>query len=380
MSDEIGGVCIVTQPERSQTGKEHTHDLADIIAEITSVAIMTANLPEHSTLNNDHNLIEFSSVGTGQHVFIELFRFVRNQLQLCLYLSNRPEKVVLFFGTTSYVLPVVGARLLGKRVVILPRGDVPLSLQLRWEDQMPGMVARVLADGVRSLEYISYRCAHGIITYTPSMAQQLGLERYEQKLYPNGARFVDTEKFSVSVPFSEREKVVGFIGRLDVEKRVPELAVAAKQLPENIRFVFVGDGDYRESLEQTLAEEIEQGTVEVVGWIDREEVPKQLNRLQLLVVPSHPTEGLPTIILESMACGTPVYATPVAGVPDIVQHGKTGFLIENTDGKQIAKEIEGLVSDPNIGQISDAGRKCIENQYSFLAAVNRFENILQQVA
>ena len=51
--------------------------------------------------------------------------------------------------------------------------------------------------------------------------------------------------------------------------------------------VLVGDGDYREPLEEELPEEIENVQADVVGWVDRDEIPKQLNRLQLLVVPSH---------------------------------------------------------------------------------------------
>lgn len=379
MDDDIGGVCIVTQPERGNTGKAHAHDLADIISQITSVTLLTANLPSESKLAKNHEVVEYSSHPTGEQILVEIFRFIRNQFRLCLTLRQRNESVILFFGATSYVFPVLCARLLGKQVVVLPRGDVPLSLRLRWEESLPAILARILAGLVSGLERISYRLADAIVTYTPAMARQLGLERYGEKVHTDGARFVDTEQFDVQVPFEKRDRVVGFIGRLDVEKRIPELVMAVKKLPDDIRFVFVGDGDYREQLESELAAEIESERVEVVGWVDRDEVPEQLNRLRLLVVPSHPTEGLPTAILESMACGTPVYATPVSGVPDVVQEGETGFLIESLNAETVTAEIEDLLDRENLSTVSRNARELIETRYSFESSVERWRGIIKNI-
>jgi glycosyltransferase involved in cell wall biosynthesis len=380
MDDEIGGVCIVTQPEHGTTGKGHAHDLADIITEITPVVLLTANLRADSDLPEHHEVVEYSSQPTGDSVLVAAFRFIRNQIRLCQALSERTEETVLFFGTSSYFLPVICVRLLGKNVAVLPRGDVPLSLRLRWEESLPPPLPRGLAGLIRLLERISYRSATAVVSYTPAMARQLGLDRYEEKLHTNGARFIDTNLFDVQRPFEQRDLSVGFIGRLDVEKRIPELITAAGDLPSDIRFVFVGDGAYRERLEAELEEEIEDGSVEVVGWVDREEVPIQLNRLRLLVVPSHRTEGLPTAILESMACATPAYATPVSGVTDVVREGETGFLMETVDGASIADEIEQILHREDIGEISSSARELIEREYSFDAAVDRYDDILRSVA
>ncbi len=378
MDDEIGGVCLVTQPERGNSAKSHAHDLADIIAAITSVSVLTANLTDSSSLRENHEVVEFSSHGAGEGLPTEVVRFLVNQIRLCLALRKRDERIILFFGATAYLLPVICSRLLGKRIIVLPRGDVPLSLRLRWEESLPNGVVRVLTKLVSLLERVNYRLADAVVTYTPSMAQQLGLERYEEKLYTNGARFVDTDAFDVRVQYAERERVVGFVGRLDVEKRVPELATAAKELG-NVRFVFVGDGDYRELLEAELAAEIERGQVEIVGWVDRKEVPEQLNRLQLLIVPSHPTEGLPTAILEAMACGTPAYATPVSGVPDVVREGETGFLIHEVTGTNLSVEIEEILAWGDLEQVSHNARALIEKEYSFEGAVRRWRAIINDV-
>ena len=375
-SDGIGGVCLVTQLQVQRAGNDHAHDLADIIAELTSVSVLTTRLPETSRLREDYEVVEFRSPGATGNVLTEAFQFLHTQIQLCLGLRKRDEDVVLFFGATSYLLPLLFARLLGKTVIVLPRGDVPLSLRLRWEESLPSVIARALGGSVSLLERLSYRFAHAIVTYTPSMARQLRLDRYEHKLYTSGARFVNIDQFDVTVPFEERERAVGFIGRLDVEKRIPELSEAARRLPADVRFVFVGGGNYREQLETELAAEQERGRVELVGWVDREEVPAQLNRLRLLIVPSHPTEGLPTTILEAMACGTPVLATPVSGVPDVVREGETGFLMNRTEPEQIATDVEAVLDRDDLEDHSHAARELVESEFSFEGAVKRWREIL----
>ena len=378
MDDEIGGVCIVTQPGGGQSEKTHARDLARIVGELTSVAVMTANLSPNSPLRDEQEVVEFSSSAVGDNIMIAAVQFLVNQVRLCLAIHRRDESIVLFFGTTSYLLPVLFARLRGKRVAVLPRGDVPLSLRLRWEQRAPDNVARLFAGMVRVLERLTYVAAHGIITYSPGVAQALDLDRYKSKLHTTGARFIDTDRFSVEVPYDQRGRTVGFLGRLDVEKRIPTLVEAVAQLPDDIQVRFVGDGAYREELERRLADEIATGQVEVVGWVDHEEVPAELDRMRLLLLPSK-TEGLPTTILEAMACGTPAYATPVSGVPDVVRDGETGFLMQSVDPDAIAAGITEILDRPDPVTISDQGRDLVETEYSFEAAVQRYERILRTV-
>jgi glycosyltransferase involved in cell wall biosynthesis len=174
--------------------------------------------------------------------------------------------------------------------------------------------------------------------------------------------------------------VVGFLGRLDQEKNVRTLATAAKDLPAEITFRFIGDGDLRAELEHELADEIEKGSVEFTGWVDHDQVPMELNELQLLVLPSAPTEGLPTVILEAMGCGTPVYATPVSGVPDVVRNNETGFLMESDRPTVIRDDIVEILKRTDLNQISATDRKLICEEYSFTAAVGRYQTILGEMS
>lgn len=378
--NELPDVCVVTHP-LGPAGENATRTLLEILSALTTVSLITAYLPDDSTIWEDYHVTEVTERSAAQStILLAAPRFVYNQLRMCRELYQRDEQIVLFFGATAYLLPILWAKILGRTVVLEPRGDVPLTLRLQWEQHVPGPVARFLAGTVRLIERLGYRTADGIITYTPSMASELGLDRYESKMYPNGARYVDTDQFSVQVPYDERDPVVGFLGRLGEEKGIRTLATVAKRLPEDVMFRFIGDGDLREWLEAELEAEIESGRVELTGWVDHDDVPAQLNDLQLLVMPSSPTEGLPTTILEAMACGTPVYATPVSGVPDVVREEETGFLMDEIEPETVADDVLSAMGRSDLDTISRRSRTLIDEQYCFSAAAERYSTILSHLS
>ncbi len=376
MTDEsLQSVCVVTHP-LAAAGENATRSLLDILSAVTSVALVTADLPADSEIRDRHELVELTRKGAGDSVVTAAVRFLLNQLRMCRVIADRDEDVVLFFGATSYLLPIIAARLLGKTVLVEPRGDVPLTLRLNWEQKLPDPVAAGLAGAVRALERAGFAAAHGVITYTPEMARQLDLHPESPTVYPMGARYVRTDEFRVQQPYADRDRVVGFLGRLDEEKGIRELASVAAELPGDVTFRFIGDGDLREWLETELASEIERGAVELTGWVDHDDVPDQLNDLSLLVLPSQPTEGLPTTILEALACGTPVLASPVSGVPDVVREGETGFLLDSREPAALRQTILDILDRDDLDSISENGRDRIDTEYSFEAACERYRSIL----
>jgi glycosyltransferase involved in cell wall biosynthesis len=297
---------------------------------------------------------------------------------MCSAIRKRPEEIVLFFGATAYLLPILFARIVGKTVIVEPRGDVPLTLRLTWETRMPDQLAWGLATLVKLLERAGFVVAHRVVIYTPNMARELGVDPDSPTVYPHGARYVDTDTFRPKTPFDQREPVVGFIGRIDEEKGIRQLATVAKQLPDDVTFRFVGDGPLYEWLQTELADEIAAGDVELVGWVDHDAVPAELNRMKLLVMPSHPTEGLPTTILEALACGTPVYANAVAGVPDVVKEGETGFLMDHRES-EMAERVVSILESEDLPTISHAGRTLVEESYCHEAAVRRYWKLLSEL-
>jgi len=376
---QLPDVCVVTHP-LSDAGENATRSLLDVLGAITGVALVTADLPSDSTIRDDHELAEVTRKGAGDSVHVAAARFALNQLRMCRAIAVREEDVVLFYGATAYLLPVLVARALGRTVLVEPRGDVPLTLRIQWERQLPGPVAGGLAALVRALERAGFAAADGVVTYTPAMATQLGLNPDSPRVYPTGARYVRTDQFDVRTPFEERDRRVGFLGRLDEEKNVRELGAVAATLPEDVTFTFVGDGDLRGWLEDRLADEIAAGGVEMRGWVDHDDVPAELDRLRLVVLVSEPTEGLPTAILEALACGTPVLATPVSGVPDVVREGETGFLLQDTAPEAVEDRIRTILDRDDLPSVSARGRELVETEYSFEAAKRRYTRILSAVS
>ena len=370
-------VCVVTHPLGS-AGENATRTLLEILTAITSVSLITANLPKDSSIREGFDIVEVTSKDAGQsNPLIGAWRFLRNQFRMSQEIARRNEEIFLFFGATSYVLPILAARITGKTVVLEPRGNVPLTLHLTWRKSMPDQLARLLSGIVEMLERVCYYLADAIITYTPSMAAELGLDRFDDKLYPHGARYVNIERFSVKSPFEERGDVVGFVGRIDEEKGIRSLAEVAERLSNSITFRFVGDGPLYNWLNSELEGEIQLGRVEMTGWVDHEEIPNQLNDLKLLIMASQPTEGLPTIILESMACGVPVVAPGVSGIPDVVRHGETGIIVNNVDPISMVSLIESHLNTENeLSDMSVNARELIEEGYSFSAAKKRYSSII----
>jgi glycosyltransferase involved in cell wall biosynthesis len=115
--------------------------------------------------------------------------------------------------------------------------------------------------------------------------------------------------------------------------------------------------------------------VTFAGWIPHEKLQDSLNELKLLVVPSY-TEGLPNIMLEAMACGTPVLATPVGGVPDVIEEGETGFLLEDNSPQAIAHGVSKVLHHAHLAQVALNARRLIEEKFEFDASVERFRKIL----
>jgi glycosyltransferase involved in cell wall biosynthesis len=163
--------------------------------------------------------------------------------------------------------------------------------------------------------------------------------------------------------FSKR---VFFIGRLDPVKGGPPLLEAfASVYPrhEDARLVIVGDGSARADLEARAASLGIAGAVDFLGFRSQAEVAELLGQADMLVLPSF-AEGVPVVLMEAMASRVPTLASRIAGIPELVQDGTTGFLVPPGDVPSLARQLDVLLSDPDLcGRMGVAGRQVVEAEF-----------------
>ena len=156
-----------------------------------------------------------------------------------------------------------------------------------------------------------------------------------------------TQDYFASAPASFPDPAVFLaVGRLSPEKGHLILLEAFAQVRRNhpaTRLVFAGDGPMRADLERHMGVLGLQDAVEITGWVDAERIQSELSKSTALVQPSF-IEGLPVVIMEAMAMRRPVISTYVAGIPELVLPGKTGWLVPAGDVSALSDAMEQAIS------------------------------------
>lgn len=153
-----------------------------------------------------------------------------------------------------------------------------------------------------------------------------------------------------------------FAGVLTPLKGLPELVEAfgavAGEHPE-ARLHLAGealDSARKEELEEAVQRRGLEESVEFLGHISPEALAGHMAEATCLVLPSR-SEGYGRVIVEAMATGTPVIATRVGGIPELIEHGKTGYLVEPRAPRELADRMLEIVADPErLGRMSRAAR------------------------
>jgi glycosyltransferase involved in cell wall biosynthesis len=276
---------------------------------------------------------------------------------------------VSFIGGEGLALPVITAKLLRKRIVIASAGS---GVKVAQAQSDPLSIIATF------LQSITHRLSDRIIVYSERPIEEHGLQKYRTKISIAHKHFLDFGRFKVKKQFAERGNIIGYIGALSKAKGVPNLPETISKVlsSENKgEFLIGGDGELRGEVEEFSNRENLNRKVKYLGWIAHDELPKYLNELKLLVLPSY-TEGLPNIMLEAMACGTPVLATPVGAIPDIIKDGEIGFIMEDNSPGCIAGNIVRALAYPDLEQIARNAHNLVKKELTFEKAGGNYRNIL----
>jgi glycosyltransferase involved in cell wall biosynthesis len=158
--------------------------------------------------------------------------------------------------------------------------------------------------------------------------------------------------------------VVGWIGRMTAIKRVPDILAAFKALRDRgveATLCLVGDGPDRDAVEQLASDLGIVRDVLFVGY--QRDVAPYYAFFDAFLLPSA-NEGTPVVAIEALASERPVVATRVGGVPDVVDDGEDGFLVEVGDIPALADRLEQLARDPELrARMGKAGRERVVPRY-----------------
>jgi glycosyltransferase involved in cell wall biosynthesis len=142
---------------------------------------------------------------------------------------------------------------------------------------------------------------------------------------------------------SDKETAILFVGRLEEVKQVDRLIKCLPALEPGIgaKLFIAGEGSLRAGLERLAIESGIVAQVKFLGKISHNELPAYYNMADLLALPSK-MEGVPMVILEALACGRPILATAVGGIPDLLVNGKNGVLMNEGSIIELAKGITDM--------------------------------------
>lgn len=159
-----------------------------------------------------------------------------------------------------------------------------------------------------------------------------------------GRIFADLEAI---VPSSTNRLVC--VGRLCEQKGqiflVNAITVLVKE-KRKFQLAFVGDGEHRGAIERLISENNLADFVTVTGWASSSRVREEILAARALILPSF-AEGLPIVLIEAMALGRPVLSTYVAGIPELVVNGKTGWLFSAGSERDLLGAIRACLDAPN---------------------------------
>ena len=204
------------------------------------------------------------------------------------------------------------------------------------------------------------------------------------EIVPNG---IDSDNFNLnryrtreSLGLDDKDKIVIFVGRLEPVKGLKYLIEAISLLKSNkinLKLLIVGDGSECKKLKLLVKTLQLEEMVIFVGKISNEKVPEYLSASDVFVLPSL-SEGFPVVLLEAMASGLPIITTKIRGLPEIVQDGNNGFLVNPKSSVELADKIKLLIEDDKIRKKISTINKEKSNIYVWENIVQKLEDLYYQ--
>ena len=320
-----------------------------------------------------------------------LFSFAIYVLWRGTILLARNDRITVVFGGSVLATPLVLvlARLFGRRAVVQAHG---LDIIYR------GFLYRQLCVGW--LKYCDYVVANS--GYTAELAQARGILHERLAIIPPG---VDAEHFTGSVDVNAimqnlgvaERKIILYVGRLAKRKGVKEfiensLVRILREMPE-VCFLVVGGAptdslvhseDRVSEIEAAISRARITEQVRLLGPVCDDEIIKLYQISDVVVLPGldlqDDVEGFGIVALEAASAGKPVVATRVGGIPDAVQDGNSGILVEPGDYSGLTRAIIELLRDGSWrAALGEYGRSRVREQFSWPVISRAYEKLMLEL-
>jgi len=300
--------------------------------------------------------------------------YVQLRMGLEIFLSRDQIDIVICFLGNYYQIPIIVSRILGKKVICTATGiesDIAKNIYGKF---IPMMLSR--------LAQFNYQLAHRIMIESWKLGEYDLFARWKNKLVFGALYYGDSERFKYAIPLDERKDIIGYVGRFSIEKGIIEFIEAVPGIIEqhpDWEVFLIGGGMLGDEVSNLIRSLKLTNQVKIYNWIENEALPNYYNQMKLVVMPSK-TEGLPNVLLEAISCGTPVLATQVGGIPDIIVDETTGFVLKNISPDEIGKRVTYALSDiSRLKTISQNAMSLVHQRYSLDAAVERYFSIFSDL-
>jgi glycosyltransferase involved in cell wall biosynthesis len=223
----------------------------------------------------------------------------------------------------------------------------------------------------------------------------LGADPLASEVLPYG---VDTARFRPDagarramldrLGLPEDARIVLAVGRLVRKKGFEFLIEAAVPLARKwpgLVVLVAGDGDLAQELRDRSARAGIAGTVRFLGMVAQHDLPPMLAAADIVAVPSvrddaGNVDGLPNVVMEALASGTPLVATPAGGIASVAEHGRTALIVPERDSAALAAAIDTLLSDAARGAaLGLAARRDVCERHTWDRLAERLEQIYDRV-
>lgn len=179
---------------------------------------------------------------------------------------------------------------------------------------------------------------------------------------------------------------VGSLHEVKGQRHLVEACRLAREEGHRLHCTLVGDGPDRRALQDEVTAAGLDDVVTFAGRRTGREVVELLGQADVLVAPSVPTargkrEGIPVVLMEAMACGLPVVASDLSGIPELVEHERSGLLVPPGDARALAAALGRLADDPTLREnLGRAGRSRVEEAFDLHANAARLVALLAKSA